>query len=233
MADCVFWGGVGRGTTLRPPPQKPIIRQLLIVICSSSIVSDESPAPPLQESPHCNKDAGGGVNWDSFPPPTWLPPPPPTPPPGMAPPFPPPRTVPVVLSHGGLLHGQWLMTPDAAQSLPCLGAPSSLSEGALAGAAWDLAAYLAVGSARGRRRAAESGAGAETQVSGRGCRRHRAGWNTPASSPARCWESRTRTCAGRRHGYITEPNMETCKQYCHCLVLMFTLLSLSLHGKHG
>ncbi len=33
--------------------------------------------------------------------------------------------------------------------------------------------------------------------------------------------------------FITKPNMEMCKQYCHCLVVMFTRLSLSLHGKHG
>ncbi len=33
--------------------------------------------------------------------------------------------------------------------------------------------------------------------------------------------------------HITKPNMEMCKQYCHCLVLMFMLLSFSLHGKHG
>jgi hypothetical protein len=52
------------------------------------------------------------------------------------------------------------MPPDAGQSLPHLGAPSSLSGGTLAGAARDLAAHHAVGLPRGRRRAAESGAGA-------------------------------------------------------------------------
>jgi hypothetical protein len=60
MTDCVFWGGVGRDTTLRPRRRKPTIRQLLIVLCSSSVDSDETPAPPLQESLHRDGDVGGG-----------------------------------------------------------------------------------------------------------------------------------------------------------------------------
>jgi hypothetical protein len=39
---------------------KVTLRQLLIVVCLSSIVSDVTPAPPPQESPHRDEDAGGG-----------------------------------------------------------------------------------------------------------------------------------------------------------------------------
>jgi hypothetical protein len=39
---------------------KATLRQLLIVVCCLSIVSDVTPAPPLQELPHHDKDAGGG-----------------------------------------------------------------------------------------------------------------------------------------------------------------------------
>ncbi len=38
---------------------KTTLCQLLIVACLSSAVSDVTPLPPLQELPHCNKDAGG------------------------------------------------------------------------------------------------------------------------------------------------------------------------------
>ncbi len=105
MADCVFLGGVGRGMTLRPPRQKPIICQLLIVVCLSSIVSDETPMPPPQESTHRDEDAGGG-RIETPPPPHAIAAPAPYPTPSVAPPSPPPCTAPVVLSHSGLLHGQ-------------------------------------------------------------------------------------------------------------------------------
>jgi hypothetical protein len=78
------------------------------------------------------------------------------------------------------------MPPDAGQNLPCPGAPSSPSGGALAGAARDLAAHHAVGSPGGRRQSAELGTGARVQVLWRGRRRHRAGRNTLASPPAVC-----------------------------------------------
>jgi hypothetical protein len=51
------------------------------------------------------------------------------------------------------------MPPNAGQSLPCPGVPSSPSGGALAGAAQDLAAHHVVGLPRGQRQAGELGVG--------------------------------------------------------------------------
>jgi hypothetical protein len=58
------------------------------------------------------------------------------------------------------------LAPDAGQSLPHLGAPSSLSGGMLTGAAQDLATHHAVGLPRGWRRSAKLGAGAGARVCG-------------------------------------------------------------------
>jgi hypothetical protein len=74
------------------------------------------------------------------------------------------------------------MPPDAGQSLPHQGASSSLSGGALAGAAWDLAAYRAVRLPGGQHQAAKLEMGAGARVLRHGCQRHCAGRNTPVSS---------------------------------------------------
>ncbi len=187
---CLFWGG-GRDTTLRPPRRKPTICQLLIVVCSLSVIFDATPAPPPQELPHRHEGGGGRIA---------------TPPPPRASAAPAASPAPRRgSSFSSPPRYSCRVEPWRSATWPMINAAgfrgnSSLSGGALAGAAQDLAAHHAVGSPRGWRQAAELGAGAGTQVFGRGRRSHRAGWNMPASLPAGRRESRTRTCTGQRHG---------------------------------
>jgi hypothetical protein len=84
-----FWGGAGRGTKLRPLVER---HPSSTFDCCLFVIHRF----------RCNSPPPGRIAM--LPPPTRPPPPPPPPPPGVAPPSPPPCAVPVVLSHGGLLH---------------------------------------------------------------------------------------------------------------------------------
>ncbi len=170
---------------------KATLRQLLIVVCLSSVVSHVTPVPPLQELTHRDKDLGGAASRCLPPPrdcrlprpPVWL----------LL--LSPPRCS----CHAEPQRSATWLTINAARC----GAKSSPSEGALTGAARDLAAHHAVGSQREWRWAAELGAGAGARVLWRGHRRHCTGHNTPALPPAGRQESQTRTCTGKRHGSAT------------------------------
>jgi hypothetical protein len=54
-----FWEGRG-GHDIETPLSKATLHRILIVVCLSSVVSDETPAPPPQELPPRNKDTRGG-----------------------------------------------------------------------------------------------------------------------------------------------------------------------------
>jgi hypothetical protein len=177
---------------------KATLRQLLFVVCS--VVSNVTPAPTPQELPHRDKDAGGGRI--AMPPhlrATAAPAPYPAPQRGSSFCSPP--------HYSGHAKSRRSAAWPMINADGC-GAKSSPSGGAIVSVlwrtcrrrAWDLAAQRVVGPPRGRRWAAESGAGAGVWVSRRGRRHHCAGWNTPASLLAGRRETRTRTCAGQRHG---------------------------------
>jgi hypothetical protein len=142
------------------------------------------PPSPCDHCPHPRARRGGGSK---------APPPPP-----------PPCAVPVMLRRGGLLHGslQDMVVRSMINAARC-SVLLSPSGGVLAGTTQYLAAHRVVGCRGGWRQAAKSGVGAGARVSRHGRRRRCAGWNMPASLPARHRESQTRTSAGWRHGYAT------------------------------
>jgi hypothetical protein len=201
MEDCVFWGGGGgRGTKLRPPHQKGTLGQFLIVVCLSYVVSDETLAPLPQELMHHNKDRGGHIS---------------------TPPH--PRKTAVLAASPAPRHGSsfsskppyschaepWRSTAWPMINAAGCRAKSSPSRGAVVpiqGCAHRRrprpSGPPCVGVARGWHRAAESGVKAEvgTWVLRHGHHRNRTGRNMPASPPAGCRESHTRTWAGQRHG---------------------------------
>jgi hypothetical protein len=194
-----FWGGGGRGTTLRPHHQKPTICQLLIVVCLSSVNSDETPMPPLQELPHCDRNAGGG-RIATPPPPRVTTAPACYPAPWRGSSFSSP------LCCSCCAEPRWSATWPMINAAGC-GAKSSLSGGTVVpvqgrarrcrpgpggppcgGVAKGVAPSSGVGGGDG-----DAGFGAWPLPPL--CRR-----NMPASPPAGRQGSRTRTCAGRRHG---------------------------------
>jgi hypothetical protein len=137
------------GHDVETPLLNTILCQHSFIVCLLSIVSDETPMTRPPELPHSNEDTRGGGHRDT-------PPPPPHnrhsyPCPrrsggGTAPPPPPPlRAVPVMLRHGGLLHG-----PPAQHGCQvddqCLRMWGAIfpSRGTLAGTARDLAAHRVV-----------------------------------------------------------------------------------------
>jgi hypothetical protein len=100
----VSWGGGWSGHEIETPSSKGTLCQLLIVICLSFIVSNVTPAPPPQESPHHNEDAWGGhITTSPHPRKTAVLAASPTPQCGSS--FSSPHAIPVVLSHDNLLHG--------------------------------------------------------------------------------------------------------------------------------
>ncbi len=180
---------------------KATLHQILIVVCLSSVVSNETPVPSPQELPHHDEDAGVGRI--------------------MSPPH--PRVTTALAASPAPWGGSSYSSPPRysccaepwqSATWPMIntagcGTKSSPSGGAVVpvwgcahrrhpGPGGPLCGEVARGAAPGSVVGVRAGAGA--RVLRRGCRRHRAGQNAPASPPAGCWESRTRTCAGRRRG---------------------------------
>ncbi len=178
---------------------KATLRQLLIVVCSSSIVSDVTPTPPLQESLHRDEDAGGG-RIATPPPPSATAAPAPSPAPRRGSSFSSPP------HYSGHAEPRWSATWPMINAAGCR-AKSSPSGGAVVPvrgrACWR---HPGPGSppCGGVAKGVAPGSGVEGRGGGADSRRgrcqYRAWRNMPASPPAGHRESPTRTCTGQRHG---------------------------------
>jgi hypothetical protein len=203
----VSFGGGGRGTTLRPPHRMPSFVNVCLSFVCWPLYPIKLPRPLHQNHHTATRTRGGGAASRRLPPPhvTAAPAPAPAAAAGAQ----------LLLIHVVLLHGlparhghqvddqcEWMR----GAIFPVWGCRLWACSLALLRTWWPTSWWGVQG---GWRWSAESGEGGGARVLQLGRHRCHARRNTPMLPLAKCWESRTRTCAGLRRGSATANPSQT------------------------